>query len=245
MYDALSMEELILYQTASFCAFCTFQWLAELLLNFLALLHFVFRDWGVAIIGLVIVVRALLHPLTKKSQITMQRFSKKMSGLKPEIDKLQKKYANDPRKLQAENIKLMREQGVNPMQMLGCLPLFLQTPSGWRCGPCCISPTTSVMSRVLRVFRLRAGWPFLSDLSARTASFPAGGGIHHPASGTRRHRHQSSAAPARRDLYISEISTPPQSPMTVGSSSSRNMKGDDGGDDAIFMYAAPSGLTST
>ena len=100
--EALSFKQLILYQMSSFCAICTFQWLAKFLLGFLDLVHMVSFDWGVAIIVLVLVVRTILHPITKKSQISMQRFGKQMQTLKPEMDKLQQRYKSDPKKLQAE-----------------------------------------------------------------------------------------------------------------------------------------------
>lgn len=128
-YRSLSMQGLILYQMSSWCGMCTFQWLAHLLLGFLSFLHsYVLFDWGLAIIFLVVVVRTLLHPITKRSQIAMQRFGKVMQAIRPEMDKLQKKYPNDPRKLQQEQLRMMREHGVNPLHMLGCLPMFLQMP---------------------------------------------------------------------------------------------------------------------
>ncbi|MHC4319300.1 MAG: YidC/Oxa1 family insertase periplasmic-domain containing protein, partial [Planctomycetota bacterium] len=97
---SLHMKGLILYQMSSMCAICTFQWLAIGLLKFLSGVHIAIGDWGLAIILLVAVVRTLLHPLTKKAQVNMQRFGKAMGDLKPEIEKLQKKYPNDPKKLQ-------------------------------------------------------------------------------------------------------------------------------------------------
>ncbi len=164
---ALRMQGLILYQMSAFCAVCTFQWLARGLLEFLSAVHFVVADWGVAIILLVVVVRTLLHPLTKKAQINMQRFGKVMGDLKPEIEKLQKKYPNDPKKLQQEQMRLMRERGVNPFQFLGCLPMFLQMPI-W----------IALYAMLYFAFELRHqpafwggfqlfwDWPFLADLSA-------------------------------------------------------------------------------
>ena len=47
----------------------------------LSFFHLIFRDWGLAIICLVFIVRACLHPITKKSQINMA----KMSKMGPEI----------------------------------------------------------------------------------------------------------------------------------------------------------------
>ena len=166
---ALGMQGLILYQMSAFflCTLCTFQWMAGVLLGFLSAVHSVIFDWGVGIIILVVVVRTLLHPLTKKGQVNMQRLGKVMQDVKPEIEKLQKKYPNDPRKLQQEQARLMRERGVNPFQFLGCLPMFLQMPI-W-----VALYATLYFAFELRqepafwgVFQLLGGWPFLADLSA-------------------------------------------------------------------------------
>jgi hypothetical protein len=67
-YSLLAMDGMILYQMSSMCAFCTFQWLAHGLLWFLSTVHAVTFDWGISIIILVLLVRLLLHPITKKSQ---------------------------------------------------------------------------------------------------------------------------------------------------------------------------------
>ena len=85
-YIALNMREMVLYQMSSMCAICTFQWLADFLGVVLTTLdQYVVFDWGLAIVLLVLIVRGILHPITKKSQINMQRFGKVMQKLKPEI----------------------------------------------------------------------------------------------------------------------------------------------------------------
>jgi YidC/Oxa1 family membrane protein insertase len=166
-HASLRMRGLILYQMSTFCAMCTFQWLAEGLLWFLALVHGVFGDWAIAIIILVIVVRTILHPITKKSQVNIQRFTKVMTELRPEIEKLQKKYPDDPRKLQAEQMKMMRERGVNPFHMLGCLPMFLQMPI-WVALYAMLYFAFELRQEPAfwGVFQLFGNWQFLADLSA-------------------------------------------------------------------------------
>src|SRR5690606_11422397 len=124
-YVSIGMDELILYMMSTFCAICTFQWLAHILMGFLTLLHdYVLFDWGLAIIALVCVVRLLLHPITKRSQINMMRFGKKMQKMGPEMQKLQKKYDTSTKegrqKMQQEQMRLFREHGVNPLQAVGC-----------------------------------------------------------------------------------------------------------------------------
>ncbi len=127
--SAVGLDKLVIYNFGGPCAFCTFQPLAKLLLWFLQTLHdYIVFDWAVAIIILVFVVRLILHPVTKKSQVSLQRFSKQMQALGPKQKKLQEKFKDDPKRLQKEMGQLMREEGVNFTGALGCLPMFLQTP---------------------------------------------------------------------------------------------------------------------
>ncbi|MEO0813443.1 MAG: membrane protein insertase YidC, partial [Myxococcota bacterium] len=73
-------------------------------------------NWGFAIILLTFVVKTALFPVTYRSAVSMR----KMQQLRPEIDKLKKQYENDRERQQLEQMKLFREQGVNPLG--GCLP---------------------------------------------------------------------------------------------------------------------------
>lgn len=125
-WSLLQLQKVIVYQLG--CAICTFQPLAHGLLWFLNLIHWVTRDWGVSIIILVIIVRALLHPLTRKSQINMARLGKQMQAVQPELEKIKKKYEGDQQKINTETMALYRAKGINPFNMLGCLPMFLQMP---------------------------------------------------------------------------------------------------------------------
>lgn len=125
----LSLDGMIIYTFGGPCGFCTFQWLARLLRSFLGMLHdHIVFDWALAIVVLVVCVRTVLHPITKWSQTSIQRFGKQMAALAPKQKKLQEKYANDQTKLREELAKLMKEENVNYAGALGCLPMFLQTP---------------------------------------------------------------------------------------------------------------------
>ncbi len=84
----------------------------------LALYHFLGDNLGLAVIVLAILVRILLIPSTKK-QMSM---TKTMATLKPKLDELNKKYANNKELLAKEQIKLYKESGYNP---LGCLFNFI------------------------------------------------------------------------------------------------------------------------
>ena len=128
-YRALHMGGLILYLMSGCCTFCTFAWLADFMVVFLSWINSLVFDWGVAIMILVCVVRLLLHPITRKGQIGMQRSAKAMGEIKPELDKLRERFPNDQEKMRQEQMRLMQEKGVNPLGCAtGMLPMFLQMP---------------------------------------------------------------------------------------------------------------------
>jgi len=247
-FDALSMAGMIIYNMSGCCTWLTFQWLAHLLLWFVSFLHdFVFRDWGLAIIGLVVVVRALLHPLTKKSQINMQRFGKQMQALKPEIDKLQKKFGNDAKRMQAEQLKLMREHGVNPLQMLGCLPMFLQMPI-WIALWATLYLAFDIRQQpaFYGVFQMFGNWPFLSDLSSQDAFIPLGAGFRVPLFGW--HVTAVNLLPLLMGLVFfiqQKYMTPPPGPNVTPEMKQQQtiMKWMMVLMMPLIMYQAPSGLT--
>ena len=53
--------------------------------------------------------------LTIFSDIKSRKSSMQMQAIQPEIDKLKKKYGNDPQKLNVEQRKLMKERGVSSL----------------------------------------------------------------------------------------------------------------------------------
>ncbi len=128
LYEAINLKGIVIYQIG-WCGWCTFQPIARLLLWILNLFHdYLVFDWALAIVLLVVCVRGALHPIFKKSQISMMRFGKQMQAIQPKIKKLQEKYKNEPQKLREEQVRLMREERVNYAGALGCLPMFLQMP---------------------------------------------------------------------------------------------------------------------
>ncbi len=86
----------------------------------------VFNAWipnyGVAIILLTILVRIIFWPLTHKSTVGM----KKMQEIQPLMKEIQKKYKDNPQRLQQETWALYRDHKVNPMS--SCLPMLIQIP---------------------------------------------------------------------------------------------------------------------
>lgn len=88
----------------------------------IALSHYLFGSFGLAIIVLTLIIRLAMLPLT----LRQLRASKKLQDLQGKLAELQKKYARDQQKLAAEQMKLYRESGISP---LGCLlPMLIQMP---------------------------------------------------------------------------------------------------------------------
>jgi YidC/Oxa1 family membrane protein insertase len=79
-------------------------------------------SWGLSIIGLTIVVRAVLVPLT----ISQFRSMAKMQRLQPQMKALQARHKGDRQKQSEELMKLYKQNNVNPFA--SCLPLVLQLP---------------------------------------------------------------------------------------------------------------------
>ncbi|MBN2342959.1 MAG: membrane protein insertase YidC [Deltaproteobacteria bacterium] len=79
-------------------------------------------NWGIAIILLTVLIKLALIPLTNKSF----KSSNAMKALKPEMDKLNEKYKDDPQEKQKAIMALYKSKGVNPLG--GCLPMVLQMP---------------------------------------------------------------------------------------------------------------------
>jgi YidC/Oxa1 family membrane protein insertase len=84
--------------------------------------HIVGGSWGLAIVGLTVIVRAVMVPLTLRQLRSMQ----KMQVLAPKLKEIQAKYKDDKQRQNEEVMKFYRENGVNPFG--ACLPLLLQLP---------------------------------------------------------------------------------------------------------------------
>jgi YidC/Oxa1 family membrane protein insertase len=79
-------------------------------------------SWGLAIVGLTVVVRAVMVPLTVKQFHSMQRLQQHM----PQMKEIQEKYKDDKQRQQQELMKFYQENKINPFA--SCLPLVLQLP---------------------------------------------------------------------------------------------------------------------
>ena len=89
----------------------------------------IFGKYGLGLIVTSILIRLVLYPLTKKSAV----MSEKMKQIQPEMQRIEKKYANKDQKdrdvmMQKSQEMMMIYKKYNVSPMSGCLPAFLQLP---------------------------------------------------------------------------------------------------------------------
>jgi YidC/Oxa1 family membrane protein insertase len=78
--------------------------------------------WGVAIVGMTVIVRLAILPLTIKGIRSMNA----LRELQPQMKKIQEKHKDDRQRMNQEMMRFYRENKVNPFS--SCLPLLLQIP---------------------------------------------------------------------------------------------------------------------
>ena len=96
------------------------QWLTDIFTFVMVQLHGLTGNLGLSIIVFTVVLRGILYPLTKSSQVAMN----KMRVLQPELEKLKKKHKKDPKALQQAQLALYQQHKVNPIA--GCIPQIVQ-----------------------------------------------------------------------------------------------------------------------
>jgi YidC/Oxa1 family membrane protein insertase len=99
-----------------------FSAIAKPLLYTLKFFYKYIRNYGVAIIIITIILKALFYPLTNKSYKSM----KDMQKLQPKMEVLKEKYKNDRDAMNKAVMELYKTHKVNPMG--GCLPMIVQIP---------------------------------------------------------------------------------------------------------------------
>jgi len=110
------------YKFTKSIEFGVFSFLAIPMLKFMLFIVGIVKNYGVAIIILTIVIKAVTFPLTQKSMTSMKRMQK----LNPKMTELREKYKGDKEKLNKAMMELYKKEGVNPFG--SCLPMFLQIP---------------------------------------------------------------------------------------------------------------------
>ncbi|MCS5631502.1 MAG: membrane protein insertase YidC [Pirellulaceae bacterium] len=99
-----------------------FRTIALVLGGILSFFYGIFGNYGIAIILLTVMVRACLHPLSRKQV----RGAQMMGFLKPQMKRIGDKYKDDPQKKSLKTQELFGKYGYNPLS--GCLPVFFQMP---------------------------------------------------------------------------------------------------------------------
>ena len=112
----------------------------------LAQIYSVVGNWGLSIVVLTLVFRALIWPLITTQTKSMYG----MQAIQPKIQALQKKHKDDREKLTQETMKIYKEAGVNPAG--GCLPIIVQMP------------LFIILWRIFANFEFNAGFLWIPDL---------------------------------------------------------------------------------
>jgi len=100
-------------------------WFHWFMIPIFDLLLFLFRtlgNFGVAIICLTLIVRAIMFPIAQKQFQSMAAMRK----IQPKMKALQERFKDDKQRQQQEILKLYQAEKINPAA--GCLPILLQIP---------------------------------------------------------------------------------------------------------------------
>jgi YidC/Oxa1 family membrane protein insertase len=97
-------------------------WLENFLMWILSIFYKIIPNYGIGIILVTFLLKAILYPLTKKSMDS----TAKMSALGPKMEEIKTKYPNNPQKQNELMADLYKKEKINPMG--GCLPMLIQFP---------------------------------------------------------------------------------------------------------------------
>jgi YidC/Oxa1 family membrane protein insertase len=109
-------------RAVDYSRFSLFAVLGEGLFWILDKVHGLFGNWGWAIVGLVVLVKLALYPLSAAQYKSMA----KMRKFQPRIAQLKERYGDDRQKFQTAMMELYKKEKINPVG--GCLPILLQMP---------------------------------------------------------------------------------------------------------------------
>lgn len=99
-----------------------FAFLSQPLFWLLSKLHDLLGNWGWAIIAIVIILKAVLFPLSAKQYQSMA----KMRAIQPRIEALKERYGDDRQKFAVAQMDLYKKEKINPAA--GCLPMLIPIP---------------------------------------------------------------------------------------------------------------------
>ncbi len=96
--------------------------IAKPLFKLLTWIQSLVSNWGIAIILLTVLIKALFYPLQAASYKAMA----KMKVIAPKMQQLKERYGDDRQRMQKAMMELYQKEKVNPMA--GCLPIVVQMP---------------------------------------------------------------------------------------------------------------------
>lgn len=95
---------------------------AQPLFWLLNVLHGMVQNWGLAIILVTVVIKAIFFPLSAASYRSMAN----MRRVAPKLQELKERYGDDRQKMSQEMMSLYQKEKINPLG--GCLPILVQMP---------------------------------------------------------------------------------------------------------------------
>ena len=100
------------------CAEMT-NWIGKLLLA----LYNAIGDFGWTVVVFAVVLRVILSPLDIWQKISSRKQAKKMERIRPQLEKLQRQYANDPQMLRQKQSELQKKEKIH--MFTSCIPMII------------------------------------------------------------------------------------------------------------------------
>ncbi|RDI59377.1 membrane protein insertase YidC [Microvirga subterranea] len=99
-----------------------FYFITKPLFKVLDFFYRLFGNFGVAILLVTVILKAIFFPLANKSYASMA----KMKAVQPEMASIRERYADDKMKQQQALMELYKKEKINPVA--GCWPVLIQIP---------------------------------------------------------------------------------------------------------------------
>lgn len=99
-----------------------FWFIAQPIFSLLTWLYHLLGNYGLAIVGLTLIVRLVLFPIANRQYASMA----KMRVFAPKMKEIQERFKDDRVRQQTEIMELYKREKINPLA--GCLPIVLQIP---------------------------------------------------------------------------------------------------------------------
>ncbi len=96
--------------------------ISSVLLSIMKFFHKFLLNWGLAIIAVTVLIKALFYKMSASSYRSMA----KMKKLQPKIDQIKQRYGEDKQKVGVAMMELYKKEKVSPLG--GCLPMLIQMP---------------------------------------------------------------------------------------------------------------------